>query len=81
MPWVGIEPIVPAFERAETIHALDSAAPVTGAMTFSKVDIYLLKSSIFLASRQNGSSMFPLVLNEVATEIHEKWQKMYSRLE
>jgi hypothetical protein len=30
MPWVGFEPTIPAFERAKTVHALDSAATVIG---------------------------------------------------
>jgi hypothetical protein len=30
MPWVGFEPIIPAFERAKTVHALDQAATVIG---------------------------------------------------
>jgi hypothetical protein len=27
MPWVGFAPMIPVFERAKTVHALDSAAP------------------------------------------------------
>jgi hypothetical protein len=30
MPRVGFEPMVPAFERAKTVHALDLAAAVIG---------------------------------------------------
>jgi hypothetical protein len=30
MPWVVFEPTIPAFERAKTVHALDSAATVIG---------------------------------------------------
>jgi hypothetical protein len=30
MPWVGLEPTIPASERAKTVHALDCAATVTG---------------------------------------------------
>jgi hypothetical protein len=30
MPSVGIEPTIPAFERAKTVHALDRAATVIG---------------------------------------------------
>jgi hypothetical protein len=30
MPWLGFEPMIPAFERAKTIHALDRAATVIG---------------------------------------------------
>jgi hypothetical protein len=30
MPRVGIEPTIPVFERAETVHALDRAAAVMG---------------------------------------------------
>jgi hypothetical protein len=31
MLWVGLEPTIPAFERAETVHALDCAATVIGS--------------------------------------------------
>jgi hypothetical protein len=30
MPRVGLEPTIPVFERAKTVHALDSAATVIG---------------------------------------------------
>jgi hypothetical protein len=30
MPWVGLKPIIPAFERAKTVHALD-ARPLSSA--------------------------------------------------
>jgi hypothetical protein len=30
MPFVGLEPTIPASERAKTVHALDLAATVTG---------------------------------------------------
>jgi hypothetical protein len=30
MPQVGFEPIIPAFERAKTVHATDRAANVIG---------------------------------------------------
>jgi hypothetical protein len=30
MPRLGFEPTIPVFERAETVHALDRAATVTG---------------------------------------------------
>jgi hypothetical protein len=32
MPWVGFEPMIPAFERAKTVHALDRAATVIGCL-------------------------------------------------
>jgi hypothetical protein len=31
MPRVGSEPMIPAFERAKTVHALDRMATVIGA--------------------------------------------------
>jgi hypothetical protein len=31
MSWVGFEPMIPAFERAKTVHALDRAAAVIGS--------------------------------------------------
>jgi hypothetical protein len=30
MPRVGFEPTIPVFEQAKTVHAVDSAATVTG---------------------------------------------------
>jgi hypothetical protein len=30
MPWVGFEPMIPAFERTKTVHASDRAATVIG---------------------------------------------------
>jgi hypothetical protein len=30
MPRVGLEPMIPVFERAKTVHALDRAATVIG---------------------------------------------------
>jgi hypothetical protein len=32
MPWVGFEPTIPVLERANTVHALDRAATVTGSV-------------------------------------------------
>jgi hypothetical protein len=32
MPWVGFEPTIPVFERAKTVHALNSAATVIGVL-------------------------------------------------
>jgi hypothetical protein len=39
MPWVGFEPTIPVFERAKTIHALDRAATVIGAMWISAAEM------------------------------------------
>jgi hypothetical protein len=33
MPWVGFEPMIPASERAKTVHALDRSPTVTGHFT------------------------------------------------
>jgi hypothetical protein len=35
MPQVGFEPMIPVFERAKTVHALDLAATVTGFEEYS----------------------------------------------
>jgi hypothetical protein len=35
MPWVVFEPTIPASERAETVHALDRSATVTGISSIS----------------------------------------------
>jgi hypothetical protein len=36
MPRVGFEPTIPAFERANTVHALDRAANVIDPISFIK---------------------------------------------
>jgi hypothetical protein len=41
MSRVGFEPMIPAFERAKTVHALDRAATVIG---FSSIYVALLYS-------------------------------------
>jgi hypothetical protein len=33
--WVGIEPTIPVFERAKTVHALDRVATVIGIVAAS----------------------------------------------
>jgi hypothetical protein len=30
MPWLGFEPMTPAFKRAKTVHGCDGAATVIG---------------------------------------------------
>jgi hypothetical protein len=35
-PWVGIEPTIPALDRAKTFHASDRAATVIGNITYSR---------------------------------------------
>jgi hypothetical protein len=40
MPWEGFETTIPAFERAKTVHALDSAATVIG-----EFELHILKKS------------------------------------
>jgi hypothetical protein len=35
MPLVEIEPMIPVFERAKTVHALDRAATVTGISDYA----------------------------------------------
>jgi hypothetical protein len=32
MPWVGLEPTIPVYERAKTVHAFDRAATVIGGL-------------------------------------------------
>jgi hypothetical protein len=36
MPSVGFEPMIPASERAKTVHALDLSATVTGTTDVDK---------------------------------------------
>jgi hypothetical protein len=39
MPRMGLEPMIPGFERAKTVHALDRAATVIGFVIFYKQKI------------------------------------------
>jgi hypothetical protein len=34
MPWVGLEPTIPAFEQAKTVHAIDRASTVISEFRF-----------------------------------------------
>jgi hypothetical protein len=49
MPSVGFEPMIPASERAKTVHALDRAATVTGIS--QKVGLLMLK---FMSETSGG---------------------------
>jgi hypothetical protein len=40
MPWVGLEPTIPAFESAKTVHALDRTAIVIGAEINATSNLY-----------------------------------------
>jgi hypothetical protein len=46
MPWLGFEPTIPAFERANTVHTLDRAATMMGHVT-RHLTIYSLVVSLF----------------------------------
>jgi hypothetical protein len=48
MPGVGLEPTVPAFERAKTVHALDRAATVIGKPEMAEVKYIVLKTRAHL---------------------------------
>jgi hypothetical protein len=39
MPQVGFEPMIPVFRRAKTVHALDRATTVIGAVLSHSVNI------------------------------------------
>jgi hypothetical protein len=41
MPEVGFEPMIPVFERAKTVHALDCAATVIGIIYHTSEVIFL----------------------------------------
>jgi hypothetical protein len=42
--WVGFEPTIPAFERAETVHALDRAATVIGVYLFIPPNFFVFSA-------------------------------------
>jgi hypothetical protein len=60
MPWVGFKPTIPAFERAETVHALDRAATVIGwedYLVYS--DIYISIGNILLFCTSSRAALPP----------------------
>jgi hypothetical protein len=52
MPRVGFEPMIPAFERAKTVHALDGAATVIGTSKHRQS-----WKPVAVTSRPNGETM------------------------
>jgi hypothetical protein len=76
MPWVGFEPMIPAFEWAKTVHALDRAATVIDqktALTSKKTQIYQLlvfteivtiSSETCFSNKLRGEMLCYLTLNE-----------------
>jgi hypothetical protein len=45
MPQVGFEPMIPVFERAKTVHALDRAATVIGKKKYIALIICFINTS------------------------------------
>jgi hypothetical protein len=52
---VGFEPIIPAFERAKTVHALDRAATVIDNFTYTKYTNFSKIALLKLPCRNNHS--------------------------
>jgi hypothetical protein len=48
MPLAGFEPTIPVFERAKTVHALDSEATVIGTTAHLKPQNALLQIIFFI---------------------------------
>jgi hypothetical protein len=48
MPYVGFEPMIPASERAKTVHALDRSATVTGSLIIRGFTLLLFRSPYYL---------------------------------
>jgi hypothetical protein len=48
MPRVGFEPLIPVFERAKTVHALDRAATVTGVLVIISTNLITIPVSLYL---------------------------------
>jgi hypothetical protein len=56
MPEVGFEPTIPVFERAKTVHALDSAAGHCDRLAIQSVAL----NNLGRCQNQNKSSSTPL---------------------
>jgi hypothetical protein len=66
MPWVELEPTIPASERAKAVHALDRSATVTGIQTLGWLILWYDAWKLDSKDREDGhcqttacSNMFP----------------------
>jgi hypothetical protein len=55
VPWLGFEPTIPVLERTKTVHALDRAANMIGALqiTHKEMETNMTKRSAHLQSQRN----------------------------
>jgi Fe-S-cluster-containing dehydrogenase component len=58
---VGFEPTIPAAERAQTVHALDGSATVTGIFTCLGCKYFCMACSYEIPSIYVRSVFFPAV--------------------
>jgi hypothetical protein len=61
MPWVGFEPIIPAFEETKTIDALDRAATVIGPNNFTIIKSRKIIAMRCLPSMENLRNAYTLI--------------------
>jgi hypothetical protein len=81
MPWVGVEPTIPVFERAKTVHALDRAATVIGYWVTTIRCIKISQGGVYMQDR------CVIISKELqTTEVHcscysdanSQWYRLYS---
>jgi hypothetical protein len=54
MPRVGLEPTIPVFERAETVHALDRAATVIDQDTLEPIEFSVVSLNSLMYIYRNS---------------------------
>jgi hypothetical protein len=71
MPWVGFKPTIPAFERANTVHALDRATTVTGRSVF-------VLQNILMYAAKDSPVPFSFLLNSLAVRMFANLLQEYT---
>jgi hypothetical protein len=71
-PWVGFEPMIPASERAKTVHALDRAATVTGEAK-SDIAFYLRNSENTTEPKTNIATFITKCRINVGEAVNIPW--------
>jgi hypothetical protein len=75
MPRVGFEPMIPVFERAKTVHALDNAATVIGRRNYIYTQILWTKN-IYICQNEYFSKKICHMSFGGKTDIRQFWSRM-----
>jgi hypothetical protein len=78
MPWVGLKPTIPEFERAKTVHTLDRTATVIGHHTYGAyktTTVLVFRMHVKVTSHCKGRAFIEGVWEQGAKENIETYGK------